>query len=101
VDASYLTGPIALGEDDHLITDAHVLLAFDREGSDPVPGCSTKSGLQGEYTIDVQGIAPPKTSYKEYYLIVTKRGFQALQSPIAIGPLARSRRNTVVLRKEE
>jgi hypothetical protein len=85
-------------DDDSPLTGAKVELAFDEEGKQLIDGMSAISGPNGEYEIKTNGIPPPTSRYGEYFLIVSKNGFEQLIQPFRIGVMSGDLTNTVVLR---
>jgi hypothetical protein len=87
-----------IDDDQWPLAGAKVELAFDEQGKLLVAGMSAVSGPNGEYEIKTDGIPPPTSRYGEYYLIVTKDGFEQLIQPFRIGVMSGDLRNTVELK---
>ncbi len=80
------------------IAKAKIELAFDKEAKNLVKGFHAESDAKGRYRIQIKDIPRSETEYgNDYYLIVTKDGYERLVAEIRIGPRSSSQRNTVVL----
>jgi hypothetical protein len=94
------SGTVALSDGYAPLSGARIRLAFDAEGTQPIPGASTESDVAGNYTINLGTIPPPKED-GGYCIVVEKDGYQTYLRFLKTGPLSRDLNNTIVLVKQK